>query len=87
MRHRVKAWAAVALVLLGCGAPAPPTSPQAPGERGRALFLAKCNKCHDYPDPAKYSATQWPRILAEMGRRAGLSQEERDLVLQYVTSP
>jgi hypothetical protein len=80
----VRAWAAIALLLVGCGGP-PASSPPQEG-RGRELFLANCNKCHDYPEPTKYTATQWSRILGEMGRRAGLSPAERDEVLQYVTS-
>jgi hypothetical protein len=75
----------LAFVLAGCGGP-PIGAPDAPsGARGgRALFVAKCNQCHDYPEPAKYSSAQWSRILTEMGRRAGLMPQERDQVLQYV---
>jgi hypothetical protein len=76
----------LAFAIAGCGGPHAGSADDSLGARGsgRALFVAKCNQCHDYPDPAKYSAAQWSRILTEMGRRAGLMPAERDQVLQYV---
>jgi mono/diheme cytochrome c family protein len=81
----------LALCMLACGSPPPATSrtetsaADAPG-RGHALFLAKCNQCHAYPQPTNYTATQWKRILVEMGRRASLTRGEREQVLQYILS-
>lgn len=53
-------------------------------EHGRQLFLASCNKCHAYPDRAAYSEDRWPRIVANMGKRAKLSDEESTQVLHFI---
>jgi mono/diheme cytochrome c family protein len=80
---------AVAWLLGGCGSPPDPasstqTSAAYTRGRGEALFAAKCNQCHAHPEKTKFSATQWQRILAKMGPRAGLSPSERDDVLNYI---
>jgi mono/diheme cytochrome c family protein len=82
---------AVALALAACGSPPSPTSATQTsaaqsGGRGQTLFLEKCNQCHAHPEKTKYSAAQWKRILVEMGRRAGLSPNEREDVQQYILS-
>src|SRR5947199_159858 len=45
-------------------------------EAGRALFVAKCNQCHGYPDRDGESVADWPGILDEMAKRAKLSDAE-----------
>jgi hypothetical protein len=79
----------LAFLLAGCGSPpaassATQTSAAYVGDRGETLFRAKCNQCHAHPDPNKYTPTHWKRILVEMGRRAGLSPNEREDVLGYI---
>jgi mono/diheme cytochrome c family protein len=75
----------LALALAACGGPPAADAPRATAD-GAALFHAKCNQCHGYPDRAKYTPAQWGRILTEMGRRAGLTPSERDAVFEYVVS-
>jgi len=29
-------------------------------------FRVACNQCHVLPDPQRYTATQWPRVVARM---------------------
>jgi mono/diheme cytochrome c family protein len=89
MKHAIAL--ALAFLLGACGSPPAPTSvtetsaAYAEG-RGQALFAAKCNQCHAHPERTKYTASQWKRILVEMGRRAGLSPNEREDVLNYILS-
>ena len=98
--HR-KALFLVLTMLAACGpstAPAPPITPamveraKASGgsaealARGRQTFTTQCNKCHALPDPNGEGADAWPTILAEMSKRAGLSDAEREDVLRYVIS-
>lgn len=51
---------------------------------GKALFDAKCGKCHGLPDPVQYTSQEWRPIMQKMGDKARLTQEERSMVLTYV---
>lgn len=51
---------------------------------GRDLFLANCNRCHDYPDVTDISEEQWPKIVDRMGNKADLAPPQRDLVLRFI---
>ena len=53
-------------------------------ELGKATFTARCNRCHDLPDPAKYSAQRWDGILSIMTFRARLTKEETSNVTAYI---
>ncbi len=53
-------------------------------EAGRVLAVVECSDCHRMYWPAEYSAEEWPGILATMGRRASLTEEEiADLELYF----
>jgi len=56
------------LLFTGCASTVPPVTQQM-----AAVY-----------SPAKYSAAQWPRIVADMMERAKLSTAEHDAVLAYV---
>jgi mono/diheme cytochrome c family protein len=51
---------------------------------GRDLFLARCNGCHGYPDPAAIPDERWPAIVEKMGGKSGLGADERGEVLHYI---
>jgi cytochrome c5 len=51
---------------------------------GRALFVARCNGCHGYPDLAAVPEERWPGIVKEMTPKAKLSAAEGDDVLHFV---
>lgn len=53
-------------------------------EAGKTVFTARCNRCHDLPDPSKYNAQRWDGILGVMTSRARLTKEETDNVTAYV---
>jgi cytochrome c5 len=61
----------------------PDSSPEAL-ETGRGLFVAKCNRCHGYPDIPKIATDDWPKIIDRMGNKASLSPPEKDAVLHFV---
>ena len=53
-------------------------------EAGKNTFTARCNRCHDLPDPSKYTAQRWDGILSIMTFRARLTKEETDNVAAYI---
>src|SRR4029078_3206065 len=53
-------------------------------EAGKNNFTARCNRCHDLPDPSKYNAQRWDGILSVMTFRARLTKEETNNVTAYI---
>ena len=51
---------------------------------GHDLFIANCNRCHDYPDLTAVADEKWPAIVNRMGDKAELSPAQIDLVLHFV---
>src|SRR4051812_7069674 len=43
-------------------------------EAGRGLFAGHCQSCHALPDPGELAPATWPRKVAIMARKSGLSQ-------------
>lgn len=52
-----------------------------PGER---MFYQRCTVCHGPRDPAQYTQLQWRGITESMFPRAGLEDDERKLVLDFL---
>lgn len=50
---------------------------------GKSLFENSCAKCHDLPDPKKFTGDQWKMVVNSMKGKAHLSEEQADLVYQY----
>ena len=55
-------------------------------EAGKATFTARCNRCHDLPEPSKYTSQRWDGILSIMIFRARLTKEEINNVTAYIKS-
>ena len=51
---------------------------------GRSIFMARCDRCHDLPDPAQYTEKRWDGILSYMIPRARLSNEQGVHVTAYL---
>ncbi len=51
---------------------------------GSALFHQRCTRCHALHRPTEFTANQWPAILKIMTVRAGLTGDDRALVIQYM---
>ncbi len=83
---RLRAAAALALVLSGCTPELP--EPESPGAR---LYAERCNGCHQLQIPSSMTAAMWQiqvdRMQGEMVRRgmAPLSPTEKQVVLDYLT--
>lgn len=55
-------------------------------ERGRAVYLEKCTRCHSPVAPRDYSSNEWPGRVDEMTDRSKISQDEKQLILTYLTT-
>jgi len=77
--------AATALLLgvAACGG----SQPRGPMSDARRMYLSKCTSCHSEYSPSTYTPEQWQAALDEMEKlkRVHLSQEERALILSYLT--
>src|SRR5216110_3320167 len=84
---------AVTLGLSACasGRPPPPLV-AAPGQSlehldaGRGLFARHCQSCHALPEPGELAPAAWPRKVAIMARKSGLSQAQIALVSDYLVA-
>ena len=52
-----------------------------PGER---TFYERCTVCHGPKDPGRYTQLQWHAVTQSMFPRAGLEEEERKSVLEFL---
>lgn len=52
--------------------------------QARALYVAKCAKCHGFYAPDKYSETEWGAWMKKMSARAKLKPEEQDQLSSYL---
>jgi trimethylamine-N-oxide reductase (cytochrome c) len=77
---RVEA-AALALTDRAQQAKAASTAGLTPGEK---LFYERCTLCHVPREPGDYTVKQWHGITESMFPRAGLSDQERALVLDFL---
>ena len=52
--------------------------------QGKAVFGAKCGKCHELKNPTAYTQAKWESILKVMAPKAKLTAEETSNVAAYV---
>jgi cytochrome c5 len=52
---------------------------------GKVLYEAKCGTCHKLKDPARGNMTQWTKWIDRMAPKAKLSEEEKQMVTNYVS--
>jgi cytochrome c5 len=55
-------------------------------ERGRGVFVSRCQNCHTLPDPKQKTSAEWDSAVAEMAERAHLSSDERSFVARYLAT-
>lgn len=53
---------------------------------GKTIFENSCGKCHELPDPTSRNATEWVGIINAMAPKAKLTDEQHQLVYDYVVS-
>lgn len=54
--------------------------------QGKTIFENSCGKCHDLPDPTAHSSVDWVGIMNAMAPKAKLTEEQHQLVYDYVVS-
>ncbi len=55
-------------------------------KKGRELYVKKCSSCHQLYLPKQYDGKTWEVNLNEMQTLAKISDEEKQLIYQYITS-
>ncbi len=91
--------ALAALIISGCASlenTAPPVTPamvSASGgaspatlEDGRRIFTGACTACHSAKPAARYSESEWHRIVGEMAARTKLDASRQSILLAYLTA-
>jgi mono/diheme cytochrome c family protein len=53
---------------------------------GRKLYVSKCGGCHNLHLPGEFSASAWEKNISEMQEKAKISDEQKKLILNYLTS-
>ncbi len=53
---------------------------------GESLWAYHCSRCHDIPDPGRYTAAQWEVVGAHMQQRAMLNGEEVKKIVLFLKS-
>lgn len=96
MKSKVLSLAVVATVLFACSPKvAPPVStpepPPAPPKtlapelaEGKTLYENNCAKCHRLYDRREYNAQEWRPILADMQKKAEITDEQREKIYNYL---
>lgn len=52
---------------------------------GKDLYVSKCTACHKAYGPELHTADEWRKILDDMGRKAKLSDDEKTIILNYLS--
>jgi mono/diheme cytochrome c family protein len=53
---------------------------------GRKIYVDHCGSCHNLHLPKEYNTDGWKKQLNEMQVKAKITDEEKQLVLKYLTS-
>ncbi|SHJ78161.1 c-type cytochrome [Flavobacterium haoranii] len=53
--------------------------------QGKSIYEGKCGRCHKLPAVEDFTVEEWQPIMLRMQKKAKISDEERELVYNYVT--
>ena len=53
--------------------------------QGRKLYVNHCGSCHNLHLPKEYNADQWKKNIDEMQEKSKISDDEKQLIYQYLT--
>jgi cytochrome c5 len=53
-------------------------------QRGHALFISQCTRCHEAQLPATVQAKDWHTVLPGMAWNAGLKPQDERAILAYI---
>lgn len=54
--------------------------------QGKTIYDNSCGKCHDLPDPKKFTDEKWVGIMSWMAPKAKLDDRQKALALVYATN-
>lgn len=54
--------------------------------QGKTIFETACKRCHDLPEPTKFTSVEWVGIMNSMAPKAKLTDEQHQWVYDYVVS-
>ncbi len=55
-------------------------------KKGREIYVNNCASCHQLYAPNKFSEKEWEENLNRMQGRAKISDTEKQLIYQYITT-
>lgn len=55
-------------------------------QAARKLYAVKCSSCHNLHLPGEFTSKQWPGILDKMQPKAKITDDQKKLLLAYLTS-
>lgn len=55
-------------------------------EQGKTIYDNSCGTCHDLPNPTDFTSVEWIGIMNSMAPKAKLTDEQHQLVYDYVVS-
>ncbi|CAM4256260.1 cytochrome c [Flavobacterium terrigena] len=67
-----------------------PLKPVATAEtlaEGKSLYEMNCAKCHKLFDPNTFNTEEWTPIVLRMQKKAKISDEHREKIYAYLTTP
>jgi len=53
---------------------------------GRKLYVNHCSGCHNLYLPKRFTTNQWKKNVDEMQSRAKITDQEKQLIIEYLTS-
>ncbi|WP_329805251.1 c-type cytochrome [Flavobacterium facile] len=54
---------------------------------GKSLYGMNCAKCHELYNANSYTAEEWTPIVLRMQKKARISDEQREKIYAYLTTP
>lgn len=54
---------------------------------GKNLYGTNCAKCHELYDAKSFTAEEWTPIVIRMQKKARISDEQREKIYAYLTTP
>lgn len=54
---------------------------------GKSLYGMNCAKCHELYDANSFTAEEWTPIVLRMQKKARISDEQREKIYAYLTTP
>ena len=54
---------------------------------GKSLYGMNCAKCHELYDAKSFTAEEWTPIVLRMQKKARISDEQREKIYAYLTTP